>query len=274
LNVSRTFGDTFGDTDGDGDIDKLYSAGARSFTIWTTDASQVFDSGDDFEQITAATYPANFNASNTNNTLDDRSDDKGPEPTTVVVGAVGLRKYAFVSVDRTGGIMAYDVTTPSAPSFVQYINTRNFSQTPGAGMGGDLHPENLVFVTAQDSPTGKLLLVVSYQVSGSVRIFEISQPHAAVAAVKAAVAESDENRISWQSRINQSADYQRLPLMRRQHRVNYAEVVDQVFRIPSRDFHPIELDFSDGDNSHEALFVRRAASAARSTGAGYHLETR
>jgi hypothetical protein len=186
LNVSRTFGDT----DSDGDIDRLYSSGARSFTVWTTDAQQVFDSGDDFEQITAATYPANFNASNTNNTLDDRSDDKGPEPSTVVVGAVGLHKYAFVTVERTGGIMVYDVTAATMPSFVQYINTRDFSKTPGPGMGGDLHPENLVFVAANDSPTGKPLLVVSYQVSGSVRIFEISQPIAAVA-VQAAIADAN-----------------------------------------------------------------------------------
>jgi hypothetical protein len=186
LNVSQTFGDT----DGDGDIDKLFASGARSFTIWTPGAHQVFDSGDDFEQITAATFPANFNASNTNNNLDDRSDDKGPEPTTIVVGEVGGRKYAFVTVERTGGIMVYDVTTASAPSFVQYVNTRDFSQTPGAGTGGDLHPENLTFVSPSDSPTGKALLVVSYQVSGSVRIFEISQPVAAVADTALAVVSS------------------------------------------------------------------------------------
>lgn len=170
LNVSATFGDT----DGDGDIDRLYSSGSRSFSIWRTDARQVFDSGDDLEQITATAFPANFNASNTVNTLDNRSDDKGPEPTTVAVGEVGRKKYAFVTVERTGGIMIYNVSDPESPTFEQYVNTRNFAQTPGPGTGGDLHPENLVFVKAENSPTGKPLLVVSYQVSGSVRIFEIS----------------------------------------------------------------------------------------------------
>jgi hypothetical protein len=177
LNVSNLFGDT----DGDGDVDKLYAFGARSFSIWTPGGDQVFDSGDDFEQITAAAYPANFNASNTNNTRDDRSDDRGPEPTTVVVGEVEGRKYAFVTVERTGGIMVYDVTVPAASTFVQYVNTRNFSQTPGPGTGGDLHPENLQLVSPSDSPTGNMLLVVSYQVSGSVRIFEIT-PSASAAA--------------------------------------------------------------------------------------------
>jgi hypothetical protein len=175
LNVSGMFGDT----DGDGDVDKLYSFGGRSFSIWTPDVQQVFDSGDDLEQITASAYPANFNASNTVNTRDDRSDDRGPEPTTVVVGEVAGHKYLFLTVERTGGIMVYNVDLPSAPTFVQYVNTRDFSQTPGPGTGGDLHPENLVFVPADKSPTDKPLLVVSYQVSGSVRIFEIDVTAAA-----------------------------------------------------------------------------------------------
>jgi hypothetical protein len=177
---------TSGDTDGDGDIDKLFAFGARSFTIWTPTLNVVSDSGDDFEQITAAAFPANFNASNTNNTLDNRSDDKGPEPTTVVVGDVGARKYAFTTVERTGGIMVYDISTPSAPVFVQYINTRDFAVKPGPGAGGDLHPEGLIFVPAANSPNGKTLLLVGYQVSGSVRIFQIDaaapvSPSAAVA---------------------------------------------------------------------------------------------
>ena len=37
----------------------------------------------------ALDYPANFDASNTNNSLKNRSDDKGPEPESVVVGELG-----------------------------------------------------------------------------------------------------------------------------------------------------------------------------------------
>jgi hypothetical protein len=181
----------FGDTDGDGDIDQLYSFGSRSFSIWSTDGEQVFDSGDDFEQITAEAYPANFNASNTSNTFDNRSDDKGPEPTTVTVGEVGGRKYAFITVERTGGVMMYDVSDPHSPEFVQYVNTRDFTQTPGPGQGGDLHPENLVFVSADDSPTGEALLFVSYQVSGSVRIFEITDNDAAASVAEHALARDE-----------------------------------------------------------------------------------
>lgn len=171
LNVSATFGDT----DGDGDVDVLNSFGARSFTIWTPDGDLVYDSGDDFEQITAAAYPDNFNASNTNNTLDNRSDDKGPEPTTVAVAKVDGRSYAVITIERTGGLMVYDVTRPSSPLFVQYVNTRDFSIDPEeAGETTDLHPENVTIVSASDSPTGKTLVIVSYQVSGSAVVFEFS----------------------------------------------------------------------------------------------------
>jgi hypothetical protein len=110
-----------------------------------------------------------------------------------VVGEVAGHKYLFLTVERTGGIMVYNVDVPSAPTFVQYVNTRDFSQTPGPGAGGDLHPENLVFVPGDKSPTDKPLLVVSYQVSGSVRIFEITDTAAAtpLAATSAAVSDRD-----------------------------------------------------------------------------------
>ncbi len=185
LNVSSTFGDT----DGDGDIDVLQSFGARSFSIWSPLGGLVYDSGDDFEQITAAAYPDNFNASNTNNSLDIRSDDKGPEPTTVAVAKVDGRSYAVITIERTGGLMVYDVTTPSSPSFVQYVNTRDFSIDPEeAGATTDLHPENVTIVSASDSPTGKTLVVVSYPVSGSVRVFEFdTTPASAASAVFARV---------------------------------------------------------------------------------------
>ncbi len=61
----------------------LFSLGSRSFSIRTDDGDLVWDSGDQFEQIVARTFPGNFNASNSNNEFDNRSDDKGPEPENV-----------------------------------------------------------------------------------------------------------------------------------------------------------------------------------------------
>jgi hypothetical protein len=67
----------------------------------------------------------------------------------------------------------YDITNATSPNFVQYINTRDFSGDPEAGTAGDLAPEGLTFVPASDSPTGQPLLIVGYEVSGSVAIFSI-----------------------------------------------------------------------------------------------------
>ncbi len=162
-----------GDTDGDGDFDKLFSFGARSFSIWSEDGELVFDSGDDLEQITAAAYPLNFNASSTNNTRDDRSDDKGPEPEGVTIAKLFGRQYLFVMLERIGGIVVYELKGGRRPEFVQYINTRNFAFAPGGGQAGDLGPEAARFVSAESSPNGKPLLIVSNEVSGSLRVFEI-----------------------------------------------------------------------------------------------------
>jgi hypothetical protein len=38
------------------------------------------------------------------------------------------------------GIAIYDVSSPSAPVFVHYAHSRDFSVVPGAGDAGDLGP--------------------------------------------------------------------------------------------------------------------------------------
>ena len=167
-----------GDTDGDGDQDRIYAYGARSFSIWSTDAKLVYDSGDELERRTAAALPKDFNSTNDENgSFDDRSDDKGPEPEGLVVGEVGGAPYLFLGLERVGGVIVYDLSNPDAPVFVDYVTTRVFDGDPKADTAGDLAPEGLVFVSARESPNGKPLLIVSHEVSGSVAIFEVvSQP--------------------------------------------------------------------------------------------------
>ncbi len=168
-----------GDIDGDGDFDAIYTLGGRSFSIWNANGEQVYDSGDDIEQRTAVRYPFNFNASNTDNALDSRSDNKGPEPEAVTVGKAYGRTYAFVGLERIGGIMVYDVTNPFDVQFIQYINNRNFSVDPEAGTAagtvGDLGPEGVHFIAADDSPTGVPLLAVANEISGTTTLFEFVQ---------------------------------------------------------------------------------------------------
>ncbi|EFQ82633.1 LPXTG-motif cell wall anchor domain protein [Aeromicrobium marinum DSM 15272] len=162
--------------------EQLYSFGARSFSIWTTDGTQVFDSGDALEQITAAAVPEFFNSNHSESNLEGRSDDKGPEPENLTIGTVGDRTYAFIGFERVGGIGVFDITSPGDVQFVTYANNRDFAVSvedaddPAAVLdsAGDLGPEGLTFVPADDSPTGEALLVVGSEVSGTTTYFGVS----------------------------------------------------------------------------------------------------
>ena len=161
--------ETLGDTDGDGDYDEIYTFGARSFSIYTTDGQQVFDSGDDFEAITAGLIAENFNSTNDENgSFDDRSDDKGPEPEGIEIGTIGASTYAFIGLERVGGVMVYDITDPLNPVYVRYLQNRDFDGVAVDGTAGDLGPEGLVFVGAEESADGHAYIVTSNEVSGTI----------------------------------------------------------------------------------------------------------
>lgn len=165
---------THGDADGDGMHEELFCFGARSFSIWRISGGQVYDSGADFEEITAAALPDEFNSTNDeNDSFDNRSDNKGPEPEGLTLGEIDGRMYAFIGLERIGGIMVYDITEPRDVQFVQYINNRDFTGDAEAGTAGDLGPEGLLFIDAAESPIGVPLLVVANEVSGSTTVYRI-----------------------------------------------------------------------------------------------------
>jgi len=154
-----------GNTDGDGDFDQIHALGARSFSIWAANGNQVFDSGDQLEQITAAKSPTLYNSDGAPGGLDSRSDNKGPEPEGVAVGTINGITYAFIGLERTGDVVVYDVTNPAAPVFVQYMN-----------LPEDLGVEGLIFVPAANSPTGNALLITTAEVSRTTTVYEIGVP--------------------------------------------------------------------------------------------------
>ncbi len=163
-----------GDLDGDGDYDRIYAYGARSVTLWDAFGNLVWDSGDLFEAIAREEEPNGFNSDNDDNqSFDSRSDAKGPEPESVVVGTVGDKSYAFVGLERVGGVVVLDITEPSAPQYVAWVNPRNFAADAESEAAGDLGPEGLKFVPAEVSPTGTPLLLVANEVSGTTTVFEV-----------------------------------------------------------------------------------------------------
>ncbi|MEM9052239.1 MAG: choice-of-anchor I family protein, partial [Bacteroidota bacterium] len=166
-----------GDTDNDGDIDEIFGYGARSFSIWDESGNLVWDSGDDFEQITADYLAPFFNSTNDDNdSFKNRSDDKGPEPEAIAVAEIEGTPYAFIGLERVGGIMIYDITDPTAPKFENYVNNRNFSADAETPEVGDLGPEDVKVIDAADSPTGETIVMVASEVSGTVSFFGVSTP--------------------------------------------------------------------------------------------------
>ncbi len=145
-----------GDTDGDGDIDQILMYGGRSFSILDANGAIVFDSADVIERIVAEQFPALFD--------DGRSDNKGPEPEGIEIGHIGGRTYAFVGLERSNMTLAFDVTDPDAVTYAG-----------AAQRDGDVSPEGVLLIAAEDSATGKALLVVSNEVSNTLSVFTTTQ---------------------------------------------------------------------------------------------------
>jgi hypothetical protein len=154
--------------------ERLYSFGGRSFSIWTTDGRQVFDSGDDFERITAAANPEFFNSNHTESTFDGRSDYKGPEPENLAIGEIDGRTYAFIGFERVGGVAMYDITDPRHARFVAYENNRDFAESVEDGgdlaKAGDLGPEGVTFIPSKNGP----MVAVANEVSGTTTLFRVT----------------------------------------------------------------------------------------------------
>ena len=172
-------------------FDAIYTYGGRSFSIWNSSGELVWDSGSQLEEIIARDYPTAFNSDSSDSAasallmvqgqaarMDGRSDDKGPEPEALAVGTIGAQTFAFVGLERMGGIMVYDVSNPTAPSFVRYknaaleglaLNPANNS-TPGSY---DVSPEGMVFVPAAASPNAKPMLIVANELSGTTTMYEV-----------------------------------------------------------------------------------------------------
>lgn len=160
-----------GDTDNDGDFDEIYVLGSRSFTIWNaTTGAKVSDVGQDLEQIILADpkYGKLFNASNDGNAAKNRSDNKGPEPEGVALGSINDTMYAFVALERIGGVMVYNISNPASPVFVQYINTRDT-----ATFAGDNGAEGIVFLHSKANKQGKHYVITANEISGTLAVFEV-----------------------------------------------------------------------------------------------------
>jgi len=148
-----------GDTDSDGEFEQIFAYGARSFSVWNgLTGALVWDSGDEFEQITAMEGLPFFNND------DGRSDNKGPEPEGIDVGTINGRSFAFIGLERVGGIFVYEVTDPTNPQFIDLILVDP----------SDERAEGVDFIPASQTPTGTPWLAVTFEDTGTIALYEIS----------------------------------------------------------------------------------------------------
>ncbi|TSA51286.1 MAG: hypothetical protein D4R44_08255 [Actinobacteria bacterium] len=173
-------------------VSDAYSFGARSFSVWKATTlegvfkmDQVFDSGSAIETQLSSLAPKRFNA-NWNvttgliNAVDSSSGGKGPEPKGLGLGTAYGRTWMVVGLNGDGGLMLYDMTNPTAPEFKSYINTSRpagnlLESTKNKAAAGDVSPDGILIISPKDSPTGKALVLASYELSGTVGIYEITK---------------------------------------------------------------------------------------------------
>lgn len=158
-----------GNTDADSDFETINAVGSRSFSIFNATTKQiVFDSGDDFERYTAANLPTIYNADHEDNVAKGRSRAKGPEPEGVTVAQIGTETFAFISLERVGGVMVYNITNPNNVTFVDYKNSRSTS-----AYAGDHGPEGITYIKPENSPNGTGYVLVANEISGTISVFEV-----------------------------------------------------------------------------------------------------
>ncbi len=190
------------DKDSYGANANITAFGARSFSIWTSSGELVYDSGDEIaDRIFNYSYNLNrfaettFNADNDNNLPltagDSRSDDKGSEPEAVELLTVGNRSWAFIGLERQSGVMAFEITDPTAPAFNYFASNRDYLESVCTEVNtdteadedvgactsdtfnpdaGDLGPESIEYF----SRLGKHYIAVANEVSGSVSVWEVT----------------------------------------------------------------------------------------------------
>jgi len=153
---------------------KLLMLGGRSITIRDASGVLVWDSGDLIER-TIASY--GIVSAQPNMIFDDtRSDNKGPEPEGVVVAQLGTKLLAFVGLERSNGVLVLDITNAVASGTA---TVETFLRNTG-----DSRPEGVLIIEAADSPSGKMLTVVSNEgditgspsLAPSLSIFELQAP--------------------------------------------------------------------------------------------------
>lgn len=169
----------------DGTYDKLYTFGGRGFSVLSSDTmNRVYDSGSSVEESHALQFPMLFNSNvkssaNISDTFDTRSDNKGPECESIEVAYDGQRAIVFVGNERPGSISIYsfnnDMSGGTLESVYNGVWTVNGTWGDGFSQGyiSDLDPDDIKYLSPNQSPNGQPMLLVAGSESGTVSLFNV-----------------------------------------------------------------------------------------------------
>lgn len=150
--------------------------GGRGFSVIDAETGQVvYDSlnstGTNFEsiisQLDPGVWPAPIN-------LDDRSDDKGPEPEALTIGEIDGVMYLFVGMERSDNILMFSLADPTNPQFVQLVR-----------VGSSEAPESMAFLDKDLSGLDQDYLLVSYEDTNDIQVFSVIPEPSTYAAIAA-----------------------------------------------------------------------------------------
>ena len=179
-------------------VARVAGLGTRGLSLWKlgTDGGVVPVSHLPLEAELITLDPQRHNANNggQKNAFDARSDDKGPEPEAVAVTRLADGTViAVVGMERQNGVAVIDLTQPTAPKLLRYINDSGRKL---------ISPETVRIVDAAQSPTGNTLAIVGCEgivdsgVAGGIGVYEINAPSFRLQVLHASDMEADTTSIA------------------------------------------------------------------------------
>ncbi len=144
----------------------FYTFGTRSMSVFDGMSGKLlFDSSDQIERMLAERLPEKFNRNGKKEKgkTDSRSKDKGAEPENVTLGNTRGEDYAFLGLERMGGIVVFNVSNPEKPLLIDYFLNEQ-----------DRGPEGILFISEKESPqAGTALLIVCYEYSKTLAVYRV-----------------------------------------------------------------------------------------------------
>lgn len=149
-----------------GEIAEPTMFGTRGFSILDGMTGElIFDSGSFIEEFALQHDPATFNMNDGKvANMDDRSDNKGPEPEALAVAHFAGKLWMAVGTERQNGLFLLIVDELAAPRLFAYANPH---------LDGDFSPESILLIPGDHRPDAANLMIAAFEGSGTILVYRV-----------------------------------------------------------------------------------------------------